>query len=362
MLYQEWKNQIGLEKKVRNYQHIDGRLDLNNELNFLRVVDVLKNIKGHQFLPFIKKDKTEIRFRRSKNNPKGRAQRTKKVRPIMYVSHIDAHIYSYYNFALMDRYEQYLNEIGLSENVIAYRKIEIAGTQKGKSNINFAGEVFDYIKTKDECVVITHDIEHFFDEINHKLLKDNICKIQGIEKLDESFYKVFRSLTAYKYITHEDFLNKKIKRKLSHGKYAIYQTLKGIVEENRTNMGIPQGSPISGLLANIYLVNFDSDIKKLFPDVFYRRYSDDLVFVCNKLQKDDLLKFVDKKIKESLLKINSKKSFVSYFKRGEKGMVCEKVTNGLGEKLGRDYVDYLGFEFSGNNIFLRKNTIQKLKH
>ena len=115
------------------------------------------------------------------------------------------------------------------------------------------------------------------------------------------------------------------------------------------------------MLANIYLIDFDLEIKTSFPDVFYRRYSDDLVFVCRDDQKESLLLFIDSKIKESKLRINASKSFVTYFKKVNGDLVCEKVTDGLGEQKSRDYVDYLGLEFSGRNILLRKNTIQKLK-
>ncbi len=358
MTYQEWKNQIKPDKKLRTYQHIDDALDLDNEETFQRVVKVIEDIKNHQFLPFIKREEVKIRFRKNKDDE---VRRSIKLRPIMYASHIDAHIYSYYNFILQEKYENYLENLNLGRNVTAYRKIKIEETNKGKSNIHFAKEVFGHIQKQGECVVITQDIEGFFDNLNHSLLKKKICRVNDTERLDESLYKVFRSLTAHRYIEHSDFIDKKIKRKTKNNKYAIYNTLKGLVHENRTDIAIPQGSPISGLLANIYLIDFDFEIKTSFPDVFYRRYSDDLVFVCRDEQKESLLLFIDRKIKESKLRINASKSFITYFKKVNGDSVCEKVTDGLGEKKGRDYVDYLGLEFSGRSILLRKNTIQKLK-
>ena len=358
MQHQDWRDNLKPEKKIRNYRHIDVPIDLNSDKNFHKVINVIEDLKSHQFLPFIKKATTVIRFKRNKE---GRAERTQKIRPIMYASHLDSHIYSYYNFILLNKYEDSLNKLGISENIIAYRKIEIGQTGKGKSNIHFAKEVFEYIQTKDESVVITQDIEGFFDNINHSLLKEKICKIIGVEKLDDSLFKVFKSLTRYRYIEHRDFEDKKINKKIQASKFAIYKVLAGLFKENLTNHGIPQGSPISGLLANISLIDFDNDIKVNFPNVFYRRYSDDLVFVCDPSQKDELIAFIDRKIKETFLKINAKKSFISYFKKINGDITCEKVTNGLGQELGRNYVDYLGLEFNGNKIFLRKNTIQKLK-
>lgn len=359
MKYQEWREKTKPEKKERHYQHIDSSIDLDDDKDFNKVIRIIDDIKNHQFLPFIKRAETVVRFRKNKE---GKAQRSTKIRPIMYASHIDSHIYSYYNFILLDKYEDYLKSLGINENIIAYRKIEVETTGKGKSNVHFAKEVFDYIQSQDESVVITQDIEGFFDNINHSLLKDKICKISGVVKLNDSLFKIFKSLTRYKYIEHADFINPKIKKKIKKSKYAIYQILRDIFKENKTNKGIPQGSPISGLLANISLIDFDNDIKTTFPDIFYRRYSDDLVFVCKKKQKDALLDFINKKIKNSFLSINAKKSFISYFKKVGGNIICENVTDGLNKTLGRNYVDYLGLEFNGSKVFLRKNTIQKLKH
>ncbi len=357
MNYKEWKEQIKQDKKVRNYQHIDNPLDLDNEKIFGKVISIIEDIKNHQFLPFIKRDKIEVRFRKNKT---GKVQRSQKVRPIMYASHIDAHIYSYYNFVFQKIYENYLKKKNIDDVVIAYRKLKEKEIGKGKSNIHFANEVFQYIEKQNDCVVITHDIEGFFNNINHNLLKDKICKISNLEQLDNSFYKVFKSLTKYRYIEYNNFV--KNGQKINKNRYAIYKALKDIFQENKTNRGIPQGSPMSGLLANIYLVDFDTQIKESFPSIFYRRYSDDLVFVCSEKQKDILLNFIDDKIRSSLVNIKPSKSFISYFNKDEKNVIfCSKVTNGLGETQGRNYLDYLGLEFNGEKIFLRKNTIQKLK-
>lgn len=357
MEYEEWKNGIKPEKRERTYQHVDDSLNLDDEKIFQKVVSVIKDIKNHQFLPFIRRNETIIRFR----NKNGVTTRAPKVRPIMYASHIDAHIYSYYNFLLSKKYETYLEEVNLSENVIAYRKVKVPATEKGKSNIHFAKEVFEYIKSQNDCVVVTHDIEGFFDNIDHSILKDAICKVINVERLDDSFYKVLKSLTKYKYIRYADFNTKQIKKKIKRNNDPIYKTLEGFFFENKTNKGIPQGSPISGLLANVYLIDFDHEIKLAFPNIFYRRYSDDLIFVCKDEEKEALRNFVDERIKKSKLNINSGKSFISTFRKKVSDIVCESVTDGLGNGLNRTYVDYLGLEFDGQNILLRKNTIQKLK-
>jgi len=104
MSYQEWKNQIKPEKKQRNYQHIDNPLDLDDKKVFQKVTSVIDNIKNHQFLPFIKRNEVKVRFRK---NEGGEVKRKPKVREIRYASHLDSHIYSYYNFILINKYEEY---------------------------------------------------------------------------------------------------------------------------------------------------------------------------------------------------------------------------------------------------------------
>jgi len=84
----------------------------------------------------------------------------KKLGIFFYASHIDGYIYSYYSSILYDRYEVFLKNHDLDQNVIAYRRIEKNGQKI--SNINLAGEAFNYIKHTSSCHVLCLDIESFF--------------------------------------------------------------------------------------------------------------------------------------------------------------------------------------------------------
>lgn len=52
--------------------------------------------------------------------------------------------------------------------------------------------------------------------------------------------------------------------------------------------GIPQGTPISAALANVYMLHFDKRINDAVKPLkgIYRRYSDDMIVVCIKRQKE----------------------------------------------------------------------------
>jgi len=53
-------------------------------------------------------------------------------------------------------------------------------------------------------------------------------------------------------------------------------------EVNLKTYGIPQGSPISDLLANVYLLEFDKSVRARVDALLgsYFRYSDDILIVC----------------------------------------------------------------------------------
>jgi len=49
-----------------------------------------------------------------------------------------------------------------------------------------------------------------------------------------------------------------------------------------TDIGIPQGSPMSAVLSNIYMIDFDKRLNQLAiqKGFLYKRYCDDILIVC----------------------------------------------------------------------------------
>jgi RNA-directed DNA polymerase len=163
----------------RGYPHIDGKVHFPRpgvpaeQAAWLE--EVLTNgqkLTHHGFLPFIRDDQRQRRYRIPPEDYDptalhGRDQKLFphiKTRPIMYASHRDACIYSYYAFALQQVYEQRLIDTGLNRHVIAYRSID------GKNNVNFAKEAFDEMSARKEYDCIMIDVKSFFDSLDHEIL------------------------------------------------------------------------------------------------------------------------------------------------------------------------------------------------
>ncbi|MFK4512448.1 reverse transcriptase domain-containing protein [Bradyrhizobium daqingense] len=128
------------------------------------------------------------------------------------------------------------------------------------------------------------------------------------------------------------------------------------------NYGIPQGSPISDLLANIYLLKFDCAVRERIAKLggVYFRYSDDILLICpggedvgKSLAYD--MRVMIKKFGEKLV-IKEKKSSVFVFSSKGSTQVCTLV-QGEQDKNG---LEYLGFRFDGRKVFIRDSTLSNL--
>lgn len=113
--------------------------------------------------------------------------------------------------------------------------------------------------------------------------------------------------------------------------------------------GIPQGSPISALLANIYLKNFDLEINDYIERLGgkYWRYSDDILLIVPGDENKEVIRKITREIKEYKLEINPSKVDKVIFKKNNNILSSDKK------------LQYLGFTFDGSNILLRDKTISK---
>ncbi|MFV0418883.1 MAG: reverse transcriptase domain-containing protein [Dysgonomonas sp.] len=85
-------------------------------------------------------------------------------------------------------------------------------------------------------------------------------------------------------------------------------------KKNSTEMGVPQGGPLSPLLGNIMLNELDKELEKRGHR--FVRYADDLVIFCKSRRAasrtlENLLPFIEKKL---FLKVNKEKTQVAYMR------------------------------------------------
>ncbi|WP_445153231.1 hypothetical protein [Aeromonas hydrophila] len=150
--------------RSRGYLHFDAPVKLENAKKIVKFPDV---VAKHAFLPLIQYDIYSFKVSVDDN---GKLTKTKKSRNISYASHIDSHIYSYYSEKLSVFYENKLSDASLHNSILAFRALS-------KSNIDFANDAFEKIKTHGNCVAIAMDISGFFDNLDHKTLKDMWNKV-----------------------------------------------------------------------------------------------------------------------------------------------------------------------------------------
>lgn len=368
----------------RGYPHLDNKLFYpkvgNNQEQAAMLEELVTNpekIKKNPFLPFIRNDKRQRKYRQPPNDYdfssiRGDRDQTKfphiKSRPIMYAGHRDACIFSFFSYQIEQLYEVELAKRKIGENVIAYRSID------GKNNIDFAKLAFDELTRRNEYECMMLDVKSFFDTIDHKLLKENWDNLlPGGFKHNADHMTIFERITQYRFLILNEAAIKlrtarvryeyrdngcfKLCRLDDYNKY-----LKKIVKKNRSNIGIPQGSPISGVLANIYLLDFDEHMKKIIVDEkdgLYQRYSDDIMVICPVGDAQPIYESIKASLANRKLRLGEKKT-----EAFRKEKTVPNITNITSElepsgSYGREVAQYLGFHFDGKHIVLRPSTVAK---
>ena len=364
--------------KQKGYLHFDPKFWFPERASEIRkVVSSSSKFAQWEFYPFLQILTKTPRFR---YDPKaGMPKRSVKERPICFAAHQDALIYGFCSHCITKEYETYIHAQGFANSVLAYRT-----DLDGDCNIQFAKQAFDYIRSLGECTAIALDISSFFDTLDHGLLKTCWLKIIGQQRLPEEDYKLYKTLTQFAYAEQEDLLShlnvdlKKLKprpRSLldlfpDRNHAGFFRTLRrqGVICINR-GVGIPQGSPMSAVLSNIYMVDFDQHVSQIANQMgfLYRRYCDDILLICPTELADQVKKDVYSKIKECKLIIQPRKEEEIQFRYDSKGKL--RALNGKRlrnnpkrMKPGYEHyfykpLQYLGFEFNGQSALIRNSSI-----
>ena len=346
----------------RSYSHFDIRVKLEEVYDY---ISNPQNVATHSFYPFILDSRPKLKVHTEKPPKNGRFEKT--YRPICYAAHLDRCIYQYYSYKLNQDYNNYIKNTLIDKCSKAYRT-----NLPGKTNIDFAKEVFDFIKGTNKCGIIVGDFKSFFDNLDHKYLKERLKQLLNVTSLPADMYAVYKNITRYSKWNIEDIfkIRKEEDPKLSeddirYGRIILNRSqfknnVNRCVDHNK-KIGIPQGSSISAVLANIYMIEFDSRISLFLEKMNgkYVRYSDDFIIIVPYLEKEVLEKTYDKlleEVKDAKLMLQSDKTQLFSYEN-QTILPLQNVLNGVETKSKK--LNYLGFSFDGKKVSLRDKTISK---
>lgn len=339
--------------RVKGYKHLDSKKSIE------KVKDKIQNpqwVAKHGFYPFMHFEIKFQKYSRKEKRPK------EKVRKIFYASHIDSFIYKYYGDELNNYYNSIAHEMSINEVSTAYRN-----NLSGKSNIDFAKEVIDFIKIQKNAYVFVADFTNFFDTLDHRYLKEKIRCVLKKDTLPKDYYNVFKNITKFSYFI-KDTIEAELKTKYTESeikdsyKYFTEEEFRAFkhknIYKNSKSYGIPQGAGISSVCSNIYLLDFDEKIQKYTNEQngLYRRYCDDLIIVIP----------IEGDIKDYNYKIHQK--FVEDVRRQIPNLEIQPEKTGnyfySNDKITdlefeSTELDYLGFSFNGEEVRIREKSLFK---
>ena len=190
----------------------------------------------------------------------------------------------------------------------------------------------------------------FYDSVSHEIPNTLIRKVSNylqeqtnkdIKFLRTDFHNFYGTL----YIK---LLMDKIKVRVSDEAilYLIYEAIttptivgsKPNFLKRKRWQGIPQGLAISNLLSSIYMQSFDNEFGNDKSNAgLYIRYVDDILFI--DVKNDNLQNLMINEIKKRNLKLK---------------LSVDKCKSGI---IGHDPMDFIGYIFDENKIFIRKKNV-----
>ncbi|RZM37303.1 MAG: reverse transcriptase, partial [Sphingomonas sp.] len=236
----------------------------------------------------------------------------------------------------------------------------------------------------------TLDISKFFESIDHELLRQKWCALLGVADLPNDHRAVFRAITRYAIVDRDaayERLGYLTWQAKGSSRIPVYttgfkdmprqlcsnaefrekicgkgETFASLIETNKDNFGIPQGSPISDLLANLYLIDFDSALETYVDAIggAFFRYSDDIIIIIPGGDAEAVaardFAMAEIKMHGSKIVIKESKTSVLRYYPAPGGQAFEKLHGEQGE----NGLEYLGFRYDGKSAYLRDSTLSRL--
>jgi len=353
--------------RPRGYIHFD--TPLNREAAE-RLATAPEHVAAHSFYPFIYSvQKTQKIARDDQNRVHLMPEKT---RSIAYASHGDSHIFSHYADILSERYEAILAERGLHQCVTAFRKLN------GRRNIHFADEVFEFIRQTPSCSALALDVSDFFGSLGHSHLKAAWSSLMQIPRLPADHFAVFKAITRFCQVERDALFNAlhipisnprstgnhrlphldqhshatipdNTNRLCSPSRFRVWVRERGLLQINGAGRGIPQGSPISAVLSNIYMLEMDTELNSFAAanGGLYRRYCDDILVVMPTVElREQAFQMIEAwRIRLNLNAFNPAKT--------------ERIDFGLDRPITGKPLQYLGFTFDGRHKRIRPASVAR---
>ncbi|MGA1932771.1 antiviral reverse transcriptase Drt3a [Arcobacter sp. YIC-464] len=166
--------------------------------------------------------------------------------------------------------------------------------------------------------IIKTDLESFYENIDLKVLKNKISKNNVLSNFSKKMtYKILSEYRSY----------------------------------SKLDNGIPRGIGVSAFLSEIYLQDFDNEMKSSSDVIYYARYVDDIIIIFTPniiTDKYNYFYTLKNLLQKHKVKINTNKTIEYNF---------TKPTSNQ-ENVKKDYLEFLGYKFYFNNI---KNLSNKNK-
>ncbi|MHB0704170.1 reverse transcriptase/maturase family protein [Roseomonas mucosa] len=322
--------------RKRRYKHFDHPVSDR----FIHLATEVGFAQKHAFSPLIKYLREQKRYKRAEK------QTVIKIRPIMYASHRDACILSYYASLLNVYLDKRYDDTNISESVIAYRAL-------GRANYHFAADAYHFAKENSPVKILAFDVTGFFDNLDHLLLKNRLKNLLSVDKLNGDWYAIYKYMTNFHYIDLDDLkshhlFGERIRDASARVIGRIAEIKKNSIEiksNPKLSAGIPQGTPISAALSNLYMIDFDVAIRRYCDSIgaMYRRYSDDILIICKEEHAADAEISVISKIAAEKLELSGDKTEKTLFSSNEFQFNAQ----------------YLGFSFGQDGAFIRASSLSR---
>lgn len=191
------------------------------------------------------------------------------------------------------------------------------GNRKNKGTHKGAKRAFEFSRKEKNNYVLKIDFSKYFYSIHHSVLKNNLLKTIPNPFVLELLYKL---IDSYKTKEQFDYLFKNSPQYI-----------------NTKEKGMPIGSLVSQIFANIYLDALDHYIKDYLMRKYYVRYVDDILIFFNTKKEADIIqqKIEDYINKHLHLVVNPKKIQLI--------------------KINKNYYTFLGHRISKYKILPSKN-------